>query len=55
MVFVLAFKKMPAFPTVLVGALIGGVFAILFQPDVVEKFVGETILPTFLIKISEPS
>ena len=52
MVFVLAFKKMPAFPTVLIGALIGGVFAILFQPDVVEKFVGETYLPSFLIKIS---
>jgi len=52
MVFVLAFKKMPAFPTVLIGALIGGVFAILFQPDVVEKFVGDTYLPTFLIKIS---
>jgi len=50
-VFVLAFKKMPAFPTVLIGALIGGVFAVLFQPEVVVKLAGETDLPKFLIKI----
>jgi Na+/H+ antiporter len=31
-VFILAFKKMPAFPTVLVGGLIGGIFAIMLQP-----------------------
>ena len=51
-VFILAFKKMPAFPTVLVGGLIGGVFAIILQPEVVSNFVGETDLPIYLIKIS---
>ena len=51
-VFILAFKKMPAFPTVLVGGLIGGVFAIILQPEVVGNFVGETDLPNYLIKIS---
>ena len=51
-VFILAFKKMPAFPTVLVGGLIGGVFAIILQPEVVSNFVGETDLPISLIKIS---
>ena len=51
-VFILAFKKMPAFPTVLVGGLIGGVFAIILQPEVVGNFVGETDLPNYLINIS---
>ena len=51
-VFILAFKKMPAFPTVLVGGLIGGMFAIILQPEVVANFVGETDLPNYLIKIS---
>jgi Na+/H+ antiporter len=47
-VFILAFKKMPAFPTVLVGGLIGGVFAIMLQPEVVGNFVGETRFAYFL-------
>ena len=51
-VFVMAFKKMPAFPTVLIGALLGGVFAILLQPQVVSNFVGETDLPNFLVNVS---
>tara|TARA_S200000501_G_C20743198_1_gene708270 strand:- start:347 stop:1141 length:795 start_codon:yes stop_codon:yes gene_type:complete len=51
-VFVMAFKKMPAFPTVLIGALIGGAFAIVLQPQVVSNFVGQSDLPGFLISIS---
>ena len=51
-VFVMAFKKMPAFPTVLIGGLIGGVFAVLLQPQVVRNFVGETDLPSYLISLS---
>jgi len=51
-VFVMAFKKMPAFPTVLIGGLIGGVFAVLLQPQVVRNFVGETDLPNYLITLS---
>jgi len=44
-VLVLIVKKMPAFPALLVGALLGGVFAVLFQQDVVLQYVGETDLP----------
>ena len=51
-VFVMAFKKMPAFPTVLIGALLGGVFAVILQPQVVSNFVGETDLPNFLVSVS---
>ena len=32
----LALKKMPAFPAVSIGALLGGVWAIIFQPDVIS-------------------
>jgi Na+:H+ antiporter, NhaC family len=40
-VLFLAYKKMPAFPTLLIGALLGGVFAIVFQPDSTEAFIGD--------------
>ena len=32
-VFVLAMRRFPAYPTILIGALLGGVFAIVFQPE----------------------
>ena len=51
-VFIMAFKKMPAFPTVLIGALLGGIFAIAFQPNIVTNFVGNTNLPNYLISVS---
>ena len=51
-VFVMAFKKMPAFPTVLIGALLGGIFSVALQPNVVNSFVGNTNLPNYLISIS---
>lgn len=41
-------KKMPAFPALLIGALLGGVFAILFQQEAVLGYVGETDLPRVL-------
>ncbi len=46
------YKKMPAFPALLLGALLGGVFAVVFQQDVVIQFVGEPGLsrPLALIK-----
>lgn len=34
----LAVKKVPAFPAVSIGALLGGVWAALFQPEVVQGF-----------------
>ena len=51
-VFVMAFNKVPAFPTVLIGALIGGIFAVIFQPEVIQIFVGETPLSGALISIA---
>ena len=39
------YKKVPAFPALLIGALLGGVFAVIFQQEVVLQYVGETDLP----------
>lgn len=36
-VFALAMLKFPAYPTILIGALLGAVFAVLFQPDAVVR------------------
>ncbi|MFQ3234829.1 MAG: NhaC family Na+:H+ antiporter [Paraglaciecola sp.] len=37
----LAIKKVPAFPSVAIGALLGGVWAVIFQPEVVAAMAGE--------------
>lgn len=37
----LAIKKVPAFPAVSIGALLGGVWALIFQPEVVESMVSD--------------
>ncbi len=37
-VFALAWLKIPALPTIFAGALVGGLFAILFQPEAVARF-----------------
>lgn len=37
-VFFLAYKKVPALPTILFGALLGGVAAVVLQPDAVLQF-----------------
>jgi NhaC family Na+:H+ antiporter len=44
-VLALVIGKMPAFPALLIGALVGCVFALLFQGDAVLAYVGETDLP----------
>ena len=44
-VLVLVVRKMPAFPALLLGALVGGLFAVLFQQEAVLTYVGETDLP----------
>lgn len=41
------YKKMPAFPALLLGALLGGVVAMIFQQEVVLTYVGQTELPRF--------
>ncbi|MDX5410028.1 MAG: Na+/H+ antiporter NhaC [Thauera sp.] len=39
-VFGLAMRRFPAFPTIFIGALLGAVFAVIFQPDLVVKLAG---------------
>ena len=51
-IFILAYKKVPAFPTILIGALLAGLFSAIFQPQVVKNFVGEPDLSNGLIMVS---
>ena len=51
-VFGLAMKKMPAFPTVLIGALLGGLFAVVLQPGIVSNFVNRPDLSGALTMLS---
>ena len=39
----LAFKKVPAFPSVAIGAIMGAVWAILFQQELIMKLAGEDV------------
>lgn len=41
-VFIMAWKQIPALPTIFAGALIGGLFAILFQPEAIIRFALES-------------
>ncbi|GIU31314.1 Na+/H+ antiporter NhaC [Shewanella colwelliana] len=50
-VLVLAYKKLPAFPTVILGTLAGAICAVLFQFDGVIKFVNDDSLPTLVALI----
>ncbi|WP_461536817.1 Na+/H+ antiporter NhaC [Spongorhabdus nitratireducens] len=36
----MAVKKVPAFPTILVGAVLGGIFAVIFQPQAIANLAG---------------
>src|SRR5690606_23782560 len=45
LVIFLVVRRVSAFPALLIGALVGGVFAMIFQPRAVLTFVGETDLP----------
>lgn len=40
MVIVLIIKKVPAAPALLIGALLGGIFAVIFQPQVINQVSG---------------
>ncbi|MCU0419290.1 MAG: Na+/H+ antiporter NhaC [Cyclobacteriaceae bacterium] len=40
LVIVMIVKKVPALPALLIGALLGGVFAVIFQPDIVNSVSG---------------
>lgn len=41
---VMAMRKMPAFPAVFIGALLGGVWALLFQSELVHRLGGEGLV-----------
>ncbi|MFQ5628602.1 MAG: Na+/H+ antiporter NhaC [bacterium] len=45
-VFAMLARKTPALPALLIGALLGGLFAVIFQQEAILKFVGETSLST---------
>jgi NhaC family Na+:H+ antiporter len=51
-VLIMSFKKISAFTTILAGALVGGVMAVILQPDVVLAFVNDPSLsaPVAMIK-----
>ncbi|WP_246371813.1 Na+/H+ antiporter NhaC [Marilutibacter penaei] len=43
-VFALAMLKFPAYPTIFIGALLGGLFAVVFQPELVVKLADKAEL-----------
>ena len=51
-VLALAILKMKPFPTILLGALTGGIFAVIFQPDLVSQFVDRQDLSKPLVMIA---
>lgn len=40
LLIVVIIKKMPPLPSILIGALLGGVFALIFQPEIVRQVAG---------------
>ena len=44
-VFALAMLRFPAYPTILLGALLGGVFAVIFQPELVVALADNADIP----------
>ncbi|MGX5202510.1 Na+/H+ antiporter NhaC family protein [Aliikangiella sp. IMCC44632] len=50
-VLFLAYKKVPAFPTLMIGALLGGVFAAILQPSTVEKMVNSSIYSCSVVSL----
>ena len=51
-IFLLAYKKIPAFPTILIGDMLAGLFSILLQTEVVSNFVNQPELSSALTMIS---
>ncbi len=49
LVLVLVVRRMPALPALLIGALTGAAFAVVFQQPAVVAYVGETDLPRGLV------
>ncbi len=53
LVLVLAFKKVPAFLTLLIGSLAGCIFAIILQPQTLERSVASSMYQCVPIKTSQ--
>lgn len=51
-VFILAVRRFPAYPTIMIGALLGALFAVIFQPDATVKLAGNEALSRPLALIS---
>ena len=47
----LVVRRVPAFPALLIGALLGGVFAVAFQPTTVLNYMGASDLPDWVLLI----
>ena len=45
-VLIMSFRKISAFPTIMVGALVGGITAVILQPEIVTNFVSDPSLST---------
>jgi NhaC family Na+:H+ antiporter len=52
LVLVLAFKKVPAFLTLLIGSLVGCIFAVILQPETLEKTVESSMYQCSPEKVS---
>ena len=50
-VIILAVRRVPPTITIMTGALLGGIVAVIWQPSVVEAFVDEPDLPTPLVMV----
>jgi Na+:H+ antiporter, NhaC family len=40
LVFVMIVRKMPALPALLIGSILGGIFAVIFQPQIINQISG---------------
>jgi NhaC family Na+:H+ antiporter len=47
-VFIMAYRKVPPMPAILFGALLGGIMAIILQPDTVLGFADSPTLPRWM-------
>lgn len=45
---VMAVKKVPAFPAIFIGALIGGVWSAIFQPELIQNIAGNSSLTGYI-------
>ena len=51
-VLLLAIRKIPAFVAIMSGALVGGIFAVIFQPEQVAQFVNRPDLNQVIIQVA---